>query len=149
MLVSDTLLAVCIWRGRNFYLCCCHWCYMCGNATRNRDTGSWYYIGTTLIGFFFIWYENKFNHLKWMINENNIYILLFSLISAKSLPVHCVVEAIHSIVETRPIHTRENWRRPHVEMDTYVFIPANMPFQVIKFFFLNVNFILRFLYTFF
>ena len=50
------------------------------------------------------------------------------LITGKSLPVHCVVEAIHSVVETRP--SRENWRRPHVEMDTYVFIPANMPFQV-------------------
>lgn len=51
------------------------------------------------------------------------------LISVKSLPVHCVVEAIHSIVESRAT-SRDNWRRPHVEKDTYVFIPAVMPFQV-------------------
>ncbi|XP_043470706.1 homeobox protein dve-1 [Leptopilina heterotoma] len=48
--------------------------------------------------------------------------------TVKSLPVHCVVEAIHSIVESRST-TRDNWRRPHVEKDTYVFIPAVMPFQ--------------------
>ncbi|XP_023245666.1 uncharacterized protein LOC106644744, partial [Copidosoma floridanum] len=47
----------------------------------------------------------------------------------KSLPVHCVVEAIHGMVEARPSGGRDNWRRPLVEMDTYVFIPANMPFQ--------------------
>ncbi|KAJ8669932.1 hypothetical protein QAD02_001191, partial [Eretmocerus hayati] len=47
----------------------------------------------------------------------------------KSLPVHCVVEAVHSIVETRASGGRDSWRRPHVELDTYVFIPASMPFQ--------------------
>ncbi|CAB0041431.1 unnamed protein product [Trichogramma brassicae] len=26
-------------------------------------------------------------------------------------------------------HHRDSWRRPHIETDTYVFIPANMPFQ--------------------
>ncbi|XP_058794433.1 homeobox protein dve-1 [Phymastichus coffea] len=49
--------------------------------------------------------------------------------TGKSLPIHCVVEAIHSIIDTRPANGRDNWRRPHVELDTYVFIPANMPFQ--------------------
>lgn len=55
---------------------------------------------------------------------------LSCLFAAKSLPVHCVVEAIHSIVEMRSGGARDNWRRPHVETDTYVFIPAAMPFQV-------------------
>ncbi|XP_015609209.1 uncharacterized protein LOC107274506 [Cephus cinctus] len=49
--------------------------------------------------------------------------------TGKSLPVHCVVEAIHSIVENRLNNSRENWRRPHVETDSYVIIPAAMPFQ--------------------
>ncbi|XP_023314292.1 uncharacterized protein LOC106654643 [Trichogramma pretiosum] len=57
--------------------------------------------------------------------------------TAKSLPVHCVVEVIHSLAETRAGQAvgggghphRDSWRRPHIETDTYVFIPANMPFQ--------------------
>ncbi|XP_046477628.1 homeobox protein dve-1 isoform X1 [Neodiprion pinetum] len=49
--------------------------------------------------------------------------------TGKSLPVHCVVEAIHSIVESRVSSGRENWRRPQVETDSYVIIPAATAFQ--------------------
>ncbi|KAG8037595.1 hypothetical protein G9C98_005806, partial [Cotesia typhae] len=44
------------------------------------------------------------------------------------VPVHCIVEAIHSIVDNR-INLREKWPNPHVEIDTYVIIPASVPFQ--------------------
>ncbi|KOX72496.1 DNA-binding protein SATB1 [Melipona quadrifasciata] len=47
----------------------------------------------------------------------------------KNLPVHCVVETIHNIVETHVSNSRENWRRPQVETDSYVIIPVAMPFQ--------------------
>ncbi|KAG7205513.1 hypothetical protein KM043_007494 [Ampulex compressa] len=49
--------------------------------------------------------------------------------TAKNLPVHCVVETIHNIVESHVSNARENWRRPHVETDSYVIIPVAMPFQ--------------------
>ncbi|XP_043270180.1 homeobox protein dve-1 [Venturia canescens] len=53
-----------------------------------------------------------------------------STVAGKSpVPVHCVVEAIHSIVESRLSVAREKWRNPHVEVDTYVIIPAAVPFQ--------------------
>lgn len=55
------------------------------------------------------------------------------LISGKNLPVHCVVETIHNIVETHVSNSRENWRRPQVETDSYVIIPVAMPFQVSNF----------------
>ena len=54
------------------------------------------------------------------------------LISGKNLPVHCVVETIHNIVETHVSNSRENWRRPQVETDSYVIIPVALPFQVIN-----------------
>ncbi|XP_054014187.1 homeobox protein dve-1 isoform X1 [Hylaeus anthracinus] len=49
--------------------------------------------------------------------------------TGKNLPVHCVVETIHNIVESHVSNSRENWRRPQVEMDSYVIIPVAMPFQ--------------------
>lgn len=47
----------------------------------------------------------------------------------KSLPVHCVVEAICSIEEPRGNHTGQWRRRPVVETDSFVIIPINTPFQ--------------------
>ncbi|XP_076246873.1 SATB1_N and homeodomain domain-containing protein dve [Calliopsis andreniformis] len=49
--------------------------------------------------------------------------------TGKNLPVHCIVETIHNIVETHVSNSRENWRRPQVETDSYVIIPVAMPFQ--------------------
>lgn len=49
---------------------------------------------------------------------------LFS--AAKSLPVHCVVEAVCSLDDGRQGVWR---RRPYVETDSYVIIPAGTPFQ--------------------
>ncbi|XP_066600824.1 homeobox protein dve-1 [Prorops nasuta] len=49
--------------------------------------------------------------------------------TGKNLPVHCVVETIHNIVESHVTGSRENWRRPQVETDSYVIIPVAMPFQ--------------------
>ncbi|XP_012150980.1 SATB1_N and homeodomain domain-containing protein dve isoform X3 [Megachile rotundata] len=50
--------------------------------------------------------------------------------TGKNLPVHCVVETIHNIVESHVSNSRENWRRPQVETDSYVIIPVAMPFQM-------------------
>ncbi|KAI4477133.1 hypothetical protein M0804_012954 [Polistes exclamans] len=50
-------------------------------------------------------------------------------VPAKNLPVHCVVETIHNIVESHASNARENWRRPQIETDSYVIIPVAMPFQ--------------------
>ncbi|XP_078038499.1 SATB1_N and homeodomain domain-containing protein dve isoform X2 [Augochlora pura] len=49
--------------------------------------------------------------------------------TGKNIPVHCVVETIHNIVESHVSNSRENWRRPQVETDSYVIIPVAMPFQ--------------------
>ncbi|XP_015188574.1 PREDICTED: uncharacterized protein LOC107072831 [Polistes dominula] len=49
--------------------------------------------------------------------------------TAKNLPVHCIVETIHNIVESHASNARENWRRPQIETDSYVIIPVAMPFQ--------------------
>ncbi|KAL1493459.1 hypothetical protein ABEB36_011506 [Hypothenemus hampei] len=47
--------------------------------------------------------------------------------SGKSIPVHCIVEAI-SMLEDNRFHP--NWRRrPMVETDTYVIIPIGTPFH--------------------
>jgi len=52
-------------------------------------------------------------------------------VAAKNLPVHCVVETIHNIVESHAVsNSREKWRSPQVETDSYVIIPVAMPFQV-------------------
>ncbi|XP_060537093.1 homeobox protein dve-1 [Cylas formicarius] len=46
----------------------------------------------------------------------------------KSIPVHCIVEAISTLEENRYQHGV--WRRrPMVETDTYVIIPTGTPFQ--------------------
>lgn len=48
----------------------------------------------------------------------------FLFVSGKSLPVHCIVEGICSLEESR------GWRRrPIVENDTYVIIPVSTPFH--------------------
>lgn len=47
----------------------------------------------------------------------------------KSLPVHCVVEAICSLEETRGNHTGQWRRRPIIETDSFVIIPTSTPFQ--------------------
>ena len=49
----------------------------------------------------------------------------WSLVAGKSLPVHCVVEAVSALEESRVM-----WRRkPVVETDSYVIIPVNTAFQ--------------------
>lgn len=49
--------------------------------------------------------------------------------------MHCVVETIHNIVESHVSNSREKWRSPQVETDSYVIIPVAMPFQVRIFFY--------------
>ncbi|KAK9889904.1 hypothetical protein WA026_008707 [Henosepilachna vigintioctopunctata] len=49
--------------------------------------------------------------------------------AAKSLPVHCIVEAISSLDENRSLHHGVWRRRPMVETDSYVIIPVGTPFQ--------------------
>uniref|UniRef100_A0A182MU67 Homeobox domain-containing protein n=1 Tax=Anopheles culicifacies TaxID=139723 RepID=A0A182MU67_9DIPT len=57
-------------------------------------------------------------------------VFLFLLfISAKSLPLHCVVESVSSLQATLNFDTRSPWkRRPNIETDSYVIIPAATPF---------------------
>ncbi|ETN65120.1 defective proventriculus [Anopheles darlingi] len=48
---------------------------------------------------------------------------------AKSLPLHCVVESVSSLQTTLNFDARSPWkRRPNVETDSYVIIPAATPF---------------------
>ncbi|XP_057660139.1 uncharacterized protein LOC130896215 [Diorhabda carinulata] len=49
--------------------------------------------------------------------------------SAKSLPVHCIVEAICSLEESRSLQHGVWRRRPMIEIDTYVIIPVGTPFH--------------------
>uniref|UniRef100_A0A182FE88 Uncharacterized protein n=2 Tax=Anopheles albimanus TaxID=7167 RepID=A0A182FE88_ANOAL len=47
----------------------------------------------------------------------------------KSLPLHCVVESVSSLQTTLNFDARSPWkRRPNVETDSYVIIPAATPF---------------------
>ncbi|XP_065368399.1 uncharacterized protein dve isoform X2 [Calliphora vicina] len=51
---------------------------------------------------------------------------------AKSLPLHCVVESVHSLQASLTIDQRSPWkRRPNVETDSYVIIAAATPWSEI------------------
>jgi homeobox domain-containing protein len=51
--------------------------------------------------------------------------VVWSTVAGKSLPVHCVVEAVSALDDSRVM-----WRRkPVVETDSYVIIPVNTAFQ--------------------
>lgn len=51
---------------------------------------------------------------------------------AKSLPLHCVVESVHSLQASLNIDNRSPWkRRPNVETDSYVIIAAATPWSEI------------------
>ncbi|XP_070134676.1 uncharacterized protein dve isoform X2 [Drosophila bipectinata] len=51
---------------------------------------------------------------------------------AKSLPLHCVVESVHSLHASLTIDTRQPWkRRPNIETDSYVIIAAATPWSEI------------------
>uniref|UniRef100_A0A182JG81 Uncharacterized protein n=1 Tax=Anopheles atroparvus TaxID=41427 RepID=A0A182JG81_ANOAO len=53
----------------------------------------------------------------------------FRFLAAKSLPLHCVVESVSSLQATLNFDTRNPWkRRPNIETDSYVIIPAATPF---------------------
>nr|XP_022915453.1 uncharacterized protein LOC111425571 [Onthophagus taurus] len=49
--------------------------------------------------------------------------------SAKSLPVHCVVEAIAALEDSRILHHGPWRRRPLIEIDSFVIIPVGTPFH--------------------
>ncbi|KAK5639698.1 hypothetical protein RI129_012190 [Pyrocoelia pectoralis] len=49
--------------------------------------------------------------------------------TGKSLPVHCIVEAVSTIDEARVTNQGPWKRRPLIETDSYVIIPAATPFQ--------------------
>uniref|UniRef100_A0A6P4FLJ9 DNA-binding protein SATB2-like n=2 Tax=melanogaster group TaxID=32346 RepID=A0A6P4FLJ9_DRORH len=50
----------------------------------------------------------------------------------KSLPLHCVVESVHSLHASLTIDTRQPWkRRPNIETDSYVIIAAATPWSEI------------------
>ncbi|XP_059225476.1 uncharacterized protein LOC106084878 isoform X2 [Stomoxys calcitrans] len=51
---------------------------------------------------------------------------------AKSLPLHCVVESVHSLQASLSIDQRSPWkRRPNVETDSYVIVAATTPWSEI------------------
>ncbi|XP_058835671.1 dual specificity protein kinase splA [Topomyia yanbarensis] len=53
----------------------------------------------------------------------------FSKVNAKSLPLHCVVESVSSLQATLNFDARSPWkRRPNIETDSYVIIPAATSF---------------------
>lgn len=52
------------------------------------------------------------------------------VILAKSLPLHCVIESVHSLQASLSVDNRSPWkRRPNVETDSYVIIAANTPWS--------------------
>jgi hypothetical protein len=55
---------------------------------------------------------------------------IFSLIlTAKSLPLHCVVESVPSLQASFQVDARSPWRRrPNIEMDSYIIVPPSTPF---------------------
>lgn len=53
----------------------------------------------------------------------------FCIVPGKSIPVHCIVEAICSLDETRTLHQASWTRRPQIETDSYVIIPIGTPFH--------------------
>lgn len=57
------------------------------------------------------------------------FFFIFSFLSAKSLPLHCVVESVPSLQASFQVDSRSPWRRrPNIEMDSYIIIPATTPF---------------------
>jgi homeobox domain-containing protein len=45
------------------------------------------------------------------------------------LPLHCVVESVPSLAASFQLDTRSPWRRrPNIETDSYVIVPAATPF---------------------
>lgn len=45
------------------------------------------------------------------------------------MPLHCVVESVPSLQASYTLDTRSPWRRrPNIETDSYVIIPAVTPF---------------------
>lgn len=55
----------------------------------------------------------------------NIFSFL-SIFAAKSLPLHCVVESVHSLQASLNIDSRSPFkRRPNIEIDTYALIAAS------------------------
>ncbi|KAH8275693.1 hypothetical protein KR026_012679 [Drosophila bipectinata] len=55
-----------------------------------------------------------------------------SKVNPKSLPLHCVVESVHSLHASLTIDTRQPWkRRPNIETDSYVIIAAATPWSEI------------------
>lgn len=49
--------------------------------------------------------------------------------AAKSLPLHCVVESVPSLQAAFQQDIRNPWRRrPNIETDSYVIVPAATPF---------------------
>ncbi|CAO1348972.1 unnamed protein product [Diamesa serratosioi] len=63
-------------------------------------------------------------------NLNSISKITTSQLSlTKSLPLHCVVESVPSLQASYTLDTRSPWRRrPNIETDSYVIIPAATPF---------------------
>uniref|UniRef100_A0A6P7H274 Uncharacterized protein LOC114343539 n=1 Tax=Diabrotica virgifera virgifera TaxID=50390 RepID=A0A6P7H274_DIAVI len=61
--------------------------------------------------------------------ETETYININSVHETKSLPVHCIVEAICSLEESRTLQHGVWRRRPMIEIDTYVIIPVGTPFH--------------------
>ncbi|CAH0562580.1 unnamed protein product [Brassicogethes aeneus] len=49
--------------------------------------------------------------------------------TGKSIPVHCIVEAICTLDETRTLNHGVWRRRPQIETDSYVIIPIGTPFH--------------------
>ncbi|XP_034651472.1 uncharacterized protein LOC117890632 [Drosophila subobscura] len=55
-----------------------------------------------------------------------------SKVNPKSLPLHCVVESVHSLHASLTIDSRQPWkRRPNIETDSYVIIAAATPWSEI------------------
>lgn len=55
--------------------------------------------------------------------------MFFLFVAAKSLPVHCVVESIGTLDDSRVMQHGPWRRRPLIEIDSFVIIPVGTPFH--------------------
>lgn len=77
---------------------------------------------------YYVMWKSFDNNEVFRVNYN-IYIhfsSFFSFFTAKSLPLHCVVESVHSLQASLNIDSRSPFkRRPTIETDSYVIIAAS------------------------
>jgi hypothetical protein len=80
-----------------------------------------------------LWLFETIAKIPWPVNSEHsewlLVLMNLNFFPAKSLPLHCVVESVPSLQASFQLDSRSPWRRrPNIETDSYVIIPAATPF---------------------